>query len=38
MGEKMHIIWEQEWDKIYEEQGEVQFDVLPTARVAVDVF
>lgn len=34
----MNIKWEQEWDKIYKEQGEVQFDILPTARVAVDIF
>lgn len=34
----MHIMWEQEWDKIYKEQGEIQFDVLPTVRVAVDIF
>lgn len=34
----MHIMWEQEWDRIYKEQGEVQFDVLPTVRIAVDVF
>ena len=34
----MNIKWEQEWDKIYKEQGEVQFDVLPTVKVAADVF
>lgn len=34
----MDIKWEQEWDKIYKTQGEVQFDVLPTVRVATDVF
>lgn len=33
----MEIKWEQEWDKIYKDQGEVQFNVLPTARVAADV-
>ncbi|MBU3186332.1 class I SAM-dependent methyltransferase [Clostridium estertheticum] len=34
----MDIKWEQEWDKIYKTQGEVQIDVLPTVRVATDVF
>ncbi len=34
----MNIKWEQEWDKIYKDQGEVQFDVLPTVRVATDIF
>jgi len=34
----MNIRWEQEWDKIYKEQGEVQFDVLPTVKVATDIF
>ena len=34
----MNIKWEQEWDKIYKDQGEVQFDVLPTVRVAIDIF
>jgi len=34
----MDIKWEQEWDKIYKTQGEVQSDVLPTVRVATDVF
>lgn len=29
----MEIKWEQEWDKIYKEQGEVQSDVLPTVKV-----
>lgn len=26
------------WDEIYKDQGEVQFDVLPTVRVATDIF
>lgn len=34
----MSIKWEQEWDKIYKDQGEVQFGVLPTVRVAIDLF
>jgi len=34
----MEIKWEQEWDKTYKTQGEVQSDVLPTVRVATDVF
>ncbi|MDF2504910.1 class I SAM-dependent methyltransferase [Clostridium sp.] len=34
----MNIKWEQEWDKIYKEQGEVQFDVLSTVKVAADIF
>lgn len=34
----MIIKWEQEWDRIYKDQGEVQFDVLPTVIVAADVF
>ena len=34
----MNIKWEQEWDRIYKDQGEVQFDVLPTVRVAADIF
>lgn len=34
----MNIKWEQEWDKIYKDQGEVQFDVLPTVKVATDIF
>lgn len=34
----MNINWEQEWDRIYKDQGEVQFDVLPTVRVATDIF
>lgn len=34
----MIVKWEQEWDKIYKNQGEVQCDVLPTAIVAVDIF
>lgn len=34
----MDIKWEQEWDKIYKDQGEVQFNVLPTVRVATDIF
>lgn len=34
----MNIKWEQEWDKIYKGQGEVQFDVLPTVKVATDIF
>lgn len=34
----MNIIWEQEWDRIYKDQGEVQFDVLPTVIVAADIF
>lgn len=37
-GEKLNINWEQEWDKIYKEQGEVQSDVLPTVKIAVDIF
>lgn len=34
----MDICWEKEWDRIYKEQGEVQSDVLPTVRVASDLF
>ncbi|MGV8983164.1 class I SAM-dependent methyltransferase [Clostridium sp.] len=34
----MDIRWEQEWDKIYKDQGEVQSDLLPTVRVAADIF
>ncbi|AJA47259.1 methyltransferase domain-containing protein [Clostridium pasteurianum DSM 525 = ATCC 6013] len=34
----MEIKWEQQWDKIYKEQGEVQSDVLPTVKVAMDIF
>jgi len=34
----MNIRWEQEWDKIYKDQGEVQFDILPTVKVAADIF
>lgn len=34
----MDINWEQEWDKIYKYQGEVQSDVLPTVKIATDVF
>lgn len=34
----MNIRWEQEWDKIYKDQGEVQFDILPTVKVATDIF
>lgn len=34
----MSIVWEQEWDKIYREQGEVQRDVLPTVVVAAEIF
>lgn len=34
----MIVKWEQEWDKIYKNQGEVQSDVLPTAIVAADIF
>lgn len=34
----MGIIWEQEWDKIYQQQGEVQFGVLPTVIIAKDIF
>lgn len=34
----MNIRWEQEWDKIYRDQGEVQFDVLPTVIAAADIF
>lgn len=34
----MNIEWEQEWDRIYKDQGEVQFDILPTVRVATDIF
>ncbi|MGL4772026.1 MAG: class I SAM-dependent methyltransferase [Clostridium sp.] len=30
--------WEQEWDKIYKEQGEVQFGVLKTALIASEIF
>lgn len=30
--------WEQEWDKIYQQQGEVQFGVLPTVIIAKDIF
>lgn len=37
-GEKLIVKWEKEWDKIYKEQGEVQFDILPTVKVAVDIF
>jgi hypothetical protein len=32
------IRWEQEWDKIYKDQGEVQSDVIPTVRVTTDIF
>lgn len=32
------IKWEQEWDKIYQIQGEVQSEVLPTVRVAAEIF
>mgnify|MGYP001209315672 CR=1 FL=1 len=34
----MNIKWEHEWDKIYKEQGEVQSEILPTVRVAKDIF
>lgn len=34
----MNIKWEQEWDRIYKNQGEVQFDILPTVKVATDIF
>lgn len=34
----MDIKWEQEWDKIYKNQGEVQSDLLPTVKVATDIF
>lgn len=30
--------WEQEWDKIYREQGEVQHEVLPTVMFAAEIF
>ncbi len=34
----MGINWEQEWDKIYRKQGEVQFGILPTVIIAKDIF
>jgi ubiquinone/menaquinone biosynthesis C-methylase UbiE len=34
----MNIRWEQEWDKIYKDQGEVQFDLIPTVKIATDIF
>jgi ubiquinone/menaquinone biosynthesis C-methylase UbiE len=34
----MEIKWEQEWDEIYKEEGEVHVDILPTAKVATDIF
>lgn len=34
----MSILWEQEWDKIYRNQGEVQHDVLPTTIIASEIF
>lgn len=34
----MSIVWEQEWDKIYREQGEVQHEVLPTVIIASEIF
>lgn len=34
----MSIMWEQEWDKIYRSQGEVQHEVLPTVIVASEIF
>lgn len=33
----MGMNWEQEWDKIYKEQGEVQFGILPTVVIAKDI-
>lgn len=34
----MNVVWEQEWDKIYKDQGEVQFGILPTVVVAAELF
>jgi ubiquinone/menaquinone biosynthesis C-methylase UbiE len=34
----MSIVWEQEWDKIYREQGEVQHEVLPTVIIASEIY
>ncbi|WP_207670176.1 class I SAM-dependent methyltransferase [Acetivibrio thermocellus] len=34
----MSIKWEQEWDRIYKEQGEVQSEILPTVKVEKDIF
>jgi ubiquinone/menaquinone biosynthesis C-methylase UbiE len=34
----MNIKWEREWDNIYKEQGEVQSEILPTAKIAADIF
>ena len=34
----MSILWEREWDKIYQEHGEVQHEVLPTVIIASDIF
>lgn len=34
----MSIEWEKEWDRIYKEQGEVQSEILPIVRIAVNIF
>jgi ubiquinone/menaquinone biosynthesis C-methylase UbiE len=34
----MSIEWEKEWDKIYMEYGEVQSEILPSVKVAVEIF
>jgi ubiquinone/menaquinone biosynthesis C-methylase UbiE len=34
----MNISWEKEWDKIYKQFGEIQSEILPSVRIAVEIF
>ena len=34
----MNISWEKEWDKIYKQYGEIQSEILPSVRIAVEIF
>jgi len=34
----MIINWENEWDKIYKQQGEVQSEILSSVYLAVKIF
>lgn len=34
----MEIKWEQKWNKIYKEQWKVEIDILPTVKIATDIF
>ena len=40
MGKESFVIieWEKEWDKIYKQYGEVQSEILPSVKMAVDIF